>query len=127
MPVLADDDVVVHGNAERGGDLDDRLRHPDIRLGGCRIAGGGYQIGDEIEPGSIGLAALRILVDLLRGSQDGSRVQMCSPLRRENPENDSDETGTGNGQRGHRRVELDGPGKHICDDPRPEVAQRQTE
>jgi len=24
MPVLADDDVVVHGNAERGRDVDDR-------------------------------------------------------------------------------------------------------
>ena len=31
MPVLADDDVVVHGNAERGGDLDDRLGHVDVR------------------------------------------------------------------------------------------------
>jgi len=25
MTVLADDDVVVHGNAERGADLDDRF------------------------------------------------------------------------------------------------------
>ena len=40
MPVLADDDVVVHGNAERGGDLDDRLGHVDIGLRGRRIAGG---------------------------------------------------------------------------------------
>jgi len=32
MPVLADDDVIVHGNAERGGDLDDRLGHMDIGL-----------------------------------------------------------------------------------------------
>ena len=39
MPVLADDDVVVHGNAERGGDLDDRLGHMDIRLRWRRIAG----------------------------------------------------------------------------------------
>ena len=40
MPVLADDDVVVHGNAERGGDIDDRFRHLDIRLRRGRIAGG---------------------------------------------------------------------------------------
>ena len=40
MPVLADDDVVVHGNAERGGDLDDRLGHVDIGLRRRRIAGG---------------------------------------------------------------------------------------
>ena len=32
MPVPADDDVVVHGNAERGGDVDDRLGHLDIRV-----------------------------------------------------------------------------------------------
>jgi hypothetical protein len=40
MPVLADDDVVVDGNAERGGDLDDRLGHMDIGLRRRRIAGG---------------------------------------------------------------------------------------
>ena len=40
MPVLADDDVVVDGNAERGGDLDDRLSHMDIGLRWRRIAGG---------------------------------------------------------------------------------------
>ena len=34
MPVPADDDVVVHGDAERDGDLDDRLGHMDIRLRG---------------------------------------------------------------------------------------------
>jgi hypothetical protein len=40
MPVLAHDEVVVHGNAERARDLDDRLRHLDVgaRRGG--IAGG---------------------------------------------------------------------------------------
>jgi hypothetical protein len=40
MPVLADDEVVVHGDAERARDLDDRLRHLDVgaRRGG--IAGG---------------------------------------------------------------------------------------
>src|SRR5438094_7840539 len=40
MPVLADDDVVVHGNAERGDDLDDCLGHMDVGLRGRRIAGG---------------------------------------------------------------------------------------
>jgi hypothetical protein len=40
MPVLADDDVVVHGDAERGGDVDDRLGHLDVGLRRRRIAGG---------------------------------------------------------------------------------------
>ena len=40
MAVLADDDVVVHGNAERCCNLDDRLGHVDIRLRRRRIAGG---------------------------------------------------------------------------------------
>ena len=30
MAFLADDDVIVHGNPERIGDADDRLRHLDI-------------------------------------------------------------------------------------------------
>src|ERR1035438_1439919 len=40
MPVLADDDVVVHGNAKRSSDIDDRFRHLDVGLRRCRIAGG---------------------------------------------------------------------------------------
>jgi hypothetical protein len=40
VAVLADDDVVVHGDAERPGDVDDRLRHLDVRARGRRIAGG---------------------------------------------------------------------------------------
>jgi hypothetical protein len=40
MAVLADDDVIVHGDAERTGDVDDRLGHLDIRLRRRRIAGG---------------------------------------------------------------------------------------
>src|SRR6266436_6021981 len=40
MPVLADDDVVVHGDAERRGDVDDRAGHLDIGLRWRRIAGG---------------------------------------------------------------------------------------
>ena len=39
MAVLADDDVVVHGDAERGGDVDDGLGHLDVRPRGRRIAG----------------------------------------------------------------------------------------
>jgi hypothetical protein len=40
VPVLADNEMVVHGDAERARDLDDRLRHLDVgaRRGG--IAGG---------------------------------------------------------------------------------------
>ena len=40
VAVFADDDVVVHGNAERSGDIDDRLGHMDIRTRRRRIAGG---------------------------------------------------------------------------------------
>ena len=40
VSVLADDDVVVHGNPERAGDVDDRLGHLDVGLRGRRIAGG---------------------------------------------------------------------------------------
>jgi hypothetical protein len=40
VPVLADDDVVVHGNAERLCDLDNRLGHVDVGLRRRRIAGG---------------------------------------------------------------------------------------
>src|SRR5258708_38202875 len=38
MPVLADDDVIVNRNAERSGDVDDRLGHLDVRLRWRRIA-----------------------------------------------------------------------------------------
>lgn len=41
MPIPADDDVVDAPECERGGDLDDRLGHLDVRLRGRRIAGGG--------------------------------------------------------------------------------------
>jgi hypothetical protein len=40
MSVLADDDVIVHRDAERGGDVDDGLGHLDISLRRGRIAGG---------------------------------------------------------------------------------------
>ena len=39
MTIFPDDDVVVNGDAERGGDVDDGFRHRDIRLRRCRIAG----------------------------------------------------------------------------------------
>jgi hypothetical protein len=38
MPVLADDDVVMHGDAERGRDVDDRAGHLDVGLRWRRIA-----------------------------------------------------------------------------------------
>jgi len=37
---LADDDVIVHGNAERARHRDDLLRHLDVRAGRRRVAGG---------------------------------------------------------------------------------------
>ena len=40
MPVLADDDVVVHGNPEWRGDVGDRLGHLDVGLRWRGIAGG---------------------------------------------------------------------------------------
>jgi hypothetical protein len=38
MSILADDDVVVHRDAERLSDVDDRLRHLDVGLARRRIA-----------------------------------------------------------------------------------------
>lgn len=38
MPVSADDDVIVHGDPQRLGDVDDRFRHLDIGLRGRGIA-----------------------------------------------------------------------------------------
>jgi hypothetical protein len=40
MPVSADDEVVVHRDAERAADIDDRLGHLDVGLRRRRIAGG---------------------------------------------------------------------------------------
>jgi len=40
VAVFADDEMVVHGDAERPCDLDDRLRHLDVGARGSRIAGG---------------------------------------------------------------------------------------
>ena len=40
MSILADDDVVVHGNAERLGDVHDRFRHLDVGLRRRGITGG---------------------------------------------------------------------------------------
>jgi hypothetical protein len=40
MPVLTDDDVVVHGDAERARHLDDRLRHLHVHARRGRIAAG---------------------------------------------------------------------------------------
>jgi len=39
VAVLADDQVIVHGDAERARDLDDRLRHLDVGARRGRIAG----------------------------------------------------------------------------------------
>ena len=40
VPVLADDEMVVHRDAEGARDLDDRLRHLDVGARGGRIARG---------------------------------------------------------------------------------------
>jgi hypothetical protein len=40
MPVFADDDVIVHGDAERPGDVDDCPGHRDVGLRRRRVAGG---------------------------------------------------------------------------------------
>ena len=40
MPILADDQMVVHRDAERFRDLDDRLRHLDVGARGRGVAGG---------------------------------------------------------------------------------------
>lgn len=40
MPAFANDDVVVHGDAERFCDVDDRFGHLDVGLRGRGIAGG---------------------------------------------------------------------------------------
>jgi len=37
---LADDDVIVHGDAERGRHRDDLLRHLDVRAGGSWVSRG---------------------------------------------------------------------------------------
>lgn len=40
MTILADDDVIVNGDAERLCRFDDHFGHVDIGTGGCRIARG---------------------------------------------------------------------------------------
>jgi hypothetical protein len=56
MPVLADNDVVVHGDAERGGDVDDRLGHLDVGLRRRRVAG--WMVVQETTAAAIQLSAL---------------------------------------------------------------------
>jgi hypothetical protein len=51
MPVLADDEMVVHGDAERARDVDDRLGHLDVGARGRRIAGG-MIVQNQIRPSS---------------------------------------------------------------------------
>jgi hypothetical protein len=55
MPAFADDDVVVHGNAERGCDVDDGLRHLDVRIRWRGIAAG--MVVDEATAVAITLSA----------------------------------------------------------------------
>lgn len=48
MAILAHDDVVVHGNAERLGDVDDGLRHLDVGLRRRGIAA--WMVVEDTEP-----------------------------------------------------------------------------
>jgi hypothetical protein len=55
MLVLADDDIVVHGDAKRGGDIDDRSIARPIALTlfdfGMERSGLGSAMGSAIAPG----------------------------------------------------------------------------
>ena len=75
MSILADDNVVVHGDAERGGDVDDRLGHLDVCLRWRRIAGG--MVVQRSNPRSIPLIALVVLrLRVALGSAIGSGKTM---------------------------------------------------
>jgi hypothetical protein len=69
MPVLADDDVVVHGNTERGGDVDDRLGHLDVGLRRRRIAG-----RVVVQQPTSQAIAVRSLAFRLRCRYEGTRI-----------------------------------------------------
>lgn len=49
MPILADDDVIMHGDAEWLGGIDDRLGHVDISAGRGRVAA--WVVVDEDDRG----------------------------------------------------------------------------
>ena len=51
MAILADDDVIVHGNAQRFGGFDDQFGHLDIGTRRCWVAG--RVIMDEDDTGGI--------------------------------------------------------------------------
>ena len=59
MSLLADDDVIVHRNAERGRHGDNLLRHLDIGMRGRWIARG--VVVQEVTVGFIVLILLRLL------------------------------------------------------------------
>jgi hypothetical protein len=60
MPVLADDDVVVHDDAERVGDIDDAAGHLDIGLRRRRIAGGMVVQQDTMAANNMTLLRFRV-------------------------------------------------------------------
>jgi hypothetical protein len=68
VAVLADDEVVVHGNAQRPRDLDDRPRHVDVGAGG-----GGIARGMVVHQATARTMALIWLVFGLAGRQRGRR------------------------------------------------------
>lgn len=69
MPVLADDDVVVHGNPQRLGDVDDGLRHLDVGLRRRGIAA--WVIVHHTTRQRSVLYRLRILAEKVR---EGTRI-----------------------------------------------------
>lgn len=72
VPLLADDDVIVHGNAERVCDRNDLLRHLGVRLRWRRIARG--MIVDESDDPSIPFdAALFFILSPIGGTADWGR------------------------------------------------------
>ncbi len=75
MPVLADDNVVMHRDPERSGDVHDLPRHLDIDRGRCRIAGG--MIVHRTTLRTIQMRSLTILFQAITvGGVDWERFEM---------------------------------------------------
>jgi hypothetical protein len=75
MPVLADNEMVVHGDAERARNLDDRLRHLNVGARRSGIAGG--MVVHRLSAINKTLMRLSFL-DLIRSLEAGSEVGMTA-------------------------------------------------
>jgi hypothetical protein len=83
MPVLADDDVIVHRDAERRCDVDDRRGHLNIGLRRCRIAGG-MIVQDALETTyRIERLTRTSRANSDRGRQQGAVIGDCSRSSRQ--------------------------------------------